>query len=424
MMRIIANLVWKEVRELLTLRTLTPFIAVLVIFLFIGRALRGERTKANAPQPVLVVVPDSSRFADTIIRRLKEENFSVTVTNVTKEQARKQAQQDGFSLLLVLPESLDYRIDRFQPVLIEAYAILKGFSFTQTMRSVKVKAAFARINSELTAYNLKRLIPDIPGENIQNPIQTSEFVILRDRMAAGSAEAVQGMALAQTFIIPLILLMVLLYASQTLAASIGQEKENKTLETLLTVPINRVTIVVGKMLGAVLVAVVFSLMFMLALGYYTTAFAEGVPSRTPDMSIALRLGLTLSPEAIFLLSVTLFLAIVTALALATLLALLSEDARGAQAALTPLMMLCLLPYFFTMFFNIQTLSLPLKILLFLIPFSYPFLIPQAILFGNYPLIIGGLVYMTIFSAVTIFIAARFFSSDLVLTTRLRFRRQR
>lgn len=423
-MRIIANLVWKEVRELLTLRTLLPFIAVLVIFLFVGHSLRGERAKAQTPQPVLVVVPDSSRFADTIVNRLKEENFSVTRTTAAKEQARKQAQEEGFSLLLVLPESVDYQIERFQPVVIEAYTILKGFSFTQTIHSGKVKSVFSRINSELTEYHLKRLLPDIRAENIQSPVQTGEFVIISDRVAAGSPEAVQGMAMAQTFIIPLILLMVLLYASQTLAASIGQEKENKTLETLLTVPINRVSIVIGKMLGAVVVAVVFSLVFMLALGYYTTAFAEGVPSRTPDMSLAVQSGLTLSPEAIFLLSVTLFLAIVTALALATLLALLSEDARGAQAALTPLMMLCLLPYFFTMFFNIQALSLPLKILLFLIPFSYPFLIPEAILFGNYPLIIGGLVYMAIFCGVAIFIAARFFSSDLVLTTRLRFRRRR
>ncbi|MEO0023503.1 MAG: ABC transporter permease, partial [candidate division WOR-3 bacterium] len=237
----------------------------------------------------------------------------------------------------------------------------------------------------------------------------------------GSPEQAQGLLLGQTFLVPIILLLVIIYASQMIAASIGQEKENKTLETLLTVPVSRVLIVAGKMLGAAIAAVVISAVFMLAMGYYTTGFAEG-RTEVPSAGIS-GLGLSLTTEGVVVLGITLFLAIMAALALATLLAVFSEDAKSAQANITPLMMLCLIPYFFVLMFDISTLSLPLRLLVLAIPFSYPFLVPQALIFGNYRLIIFGIVYTGLFAVILVLLAAWFFQGERVLTARLRLRRR-
>lgn len=142
-----------------------------------------------------------------------------------------------------------------------------------------------------------------------------------------------------------------------------------------------------------------------------------------NFSLLYELGLNFTPEALTLIGFTLLLAIIAALALATLLAVFAEDVKSAQTVITPLIILCLIPYFFTMLLDVNTLSLPLKILLFAIPFSYPFLTPQALIFGNYPLILFGIGYMALFSALAIIITARVFSTDYLLTARLRLRRR-
>lgn len=273
-MRIIGTIVVKEIRELLTRRMLLPFVAVMVLFLFIGRAIRGEEKKASAPQPLLVLIQDRASVTDTIISRLENSGFLITRTDVSKDQALKIAQEENFSALLVLPEGIDRQLTNAEPVTVEVYTILKGFSFARTIRSVKVKSTIARINTELAKKLLQNLVPDLSAENIQQPLKTDEYVVLKGRTAQGSPEMVQGVVISQTFLIPIVFLMVIIYASQMIAASIGQEKENKTLETLLTVPINRVSIVIGKMLGAVIAAVVISAIFMAAMVYYATAFSQ------------------------------------------------------------------------------------------------------------------------------------------------------
>jgi ABC-2 type transport system permease protein len=422
-MRVIGTIVFKEMRDLLTRRMLLPFFAIMIIFLFIGRAIRGERKRAGSPQPALVLVSEESEMTDSIISRLAKSGLLITRTSETKEQAIARAEKQGWGLVIILPESIAERSGRFEPVTIEAYSLIKGFSFAQSLRMFKIKSALTQINSEFSRRYLGRIAPELNPENILNPLKLDEYVILKGRVAPGNPELIQGLVISQTLLIPIVLLMVIIYSSQMIAASIGQEKENKTLETLLTVPLNRVTIVLGKMLGAAVAALVISAIFMVAMAYYGSAFSEGRSGMPVDGAIAHQLGLNLTTEGLILIGITLFLAILTALALATLLAVLSEDAKSAQAAITPLMVLCLLPYFFTMFFDIQTLSLPLKIFLLAIPFSYPFLVPQALIFGNYSLIGFGLAYIALFALVTVLIAARLFTSDLVLTARLRLRRR-
>ncbi len=423
-MRVLGTIILKEMRELLTRKMLVPFFAIMLLFLFIGRAIRSERKKAGAPEPALVLVRAASAIADTIVSRLQQSGLLITRTQEETQSAIERAQKEKFALLIVLPESLDERFARFEPVTVEAYSIIKGFSFAQSIRGVKVKSALAQINAELSRRQLKKIAAGLEPENIQNPLKTGEYVVVKSKVARGSPEIIHRLVISQTFLIPIVLLMVIIYSSQMIAASIGQEKENKTLETLLTVPINRVAIVLGKMLGAAVAAFVISAIFMVAMAYYTTAFSERPQEMPVNTNIASTLGLNLTPEGIILIGITLFLAILAALALATLLAVFSEDAKSAQAAIAPLMILCLVPYFFTMFFDIQTLSLPLKIFLLAIPFSYPFLVPQALIFSNYSLIFAGLVYITLFAAVTVFVAARLFNSDLTLTAKLRFRRQK
>jgi ABC-2 type transport system permease protein len=133
-----------------------------------------------------------------------------------------------------------------------------------------------------------------------------------------------------------------------------------------------------------------------------------------------KLGLTFDSTGYVVLGLALFLAILVALALAMILGVLAEDFRSAQNMIMPLMFMVMIPYFVSMFADLNTMSLPLKVFLLLIPFTHPFLVPQNLYLGNYTMIAAGLGYMLlVFVSLTVF-AARVFSSDKILTMKLRF----
>jgi ABC-2 type transport system permease protein len=316
-------------------------------------------------------------------------------------------------------------VDSLRGGTVEVYSVVTGFSLVSMMKKLKLKTLLDKVNDRTAQARLARAYPGVKSASLLAPLNEREFVVLKGRVAEGSPQVLQGLVMSQTFMIPILLMLVIIYSSQMIAVSIGQEKENKTLETLLTVPINRVAIVVGKMMGAACVAVVISGVFIVAMAYYMGSFMgdEAAVAGQAGANVMADLNLGLTVQSYVLLGVALFLAVLCALSLATLLAIFADDAKSAQVAITPLMMLVLLPYLFGMFFDVQTASLPIKVLMYVIPFSYPFLTPKAVFFGNYGLVFAGFGYMALFATVCIVAAARIFSSDRILTAKLRFRRK-
>jgi ABC-2 type transport system permease protein len=421
---VIGNILKKEVKELLTRQLLIPFITIMVVFLFIGRAVRGEKEKAKSPQRVLVADFDRSQLSQDIIKTFQLSGLLVIEASGDEASVLNQAKKEGIALAIIIPQGLAQNLSDLKPAEIKVYNLLKGMSVARVIRSVKLKTILAAINKNLTLQHLKKAYPQVLPENLLSPLRAQEYVVIKERKALGSPELLEGLLTAQTFMIPIILLITIIYVSQMIAASIGQEKENKTLETLLTVPIKRVQIVVGKMLGAVVVAIIIAGIFLFAFSYYIGSFGEfGSVDRQVGSNLTEELGIGIKLKSVLLIALSLFLAILSALALATLLAIFAEDAKSAQAAITPLMILCLIPYFFTMLFDIEQVSLLIRVIVYLIPFSYPFLTPKALIFGNYPLIVFGFIYMALFSIVTIVIAARLFNSDRIFTAKLQFRRR-
>jgi len=89
-----------------------------------------------------------------------------------------------------------------------------------------------------------------------------------------------------------------------------------------------------------------------------------------------------------------------------------------QTLTVPVSVLALIPMFLVMFRDFSTLPLPLKGLLFAIPFSHPMMAMRALLFDDYLLVLGGIIYVVFFAAALIAVAVWIFSTDRLLTGRL------
>jgi ABC-2 type transport system permease protein len=90
----------------------------------------------------------------------------------------------------------------------------------------------------------------------------------------------------------------------------------------------------------------------------------------------------------------------------------------------PLTMLFVFPMLFTMFTDIYSLPFPLMIVLLAIPFTHPMLASNVAFTGDYLTAVMGIVYMSIFTIVVLYIAARIFGTEKILTAKLKFRKLR
>jgi len=107
-----------------------------------------------------------------------------------------------------------------------------------------------------------------------------------------------------------------------------------------------------------------------------------------------------------------------------ILGALASDIKSAQTAVMPLMFSLLIPYMMTMFTDINSFSLPLRLLIYAIPFTHTFIANSNMIFDNLPLYFGGLAYQLLFLIVIMFFAVKLFSGDRIFTIRLNFGKKR
>jgi ABC-2 type transport system permease protein len=414
----------KETKELINAQLIFSLIFTFFLFYLMGTLAQGEMAKAAAPQEIAVLDLDSSELSRGIMNGLSSANFKViALTTEDRQSAIEQARESGASLLLVIPRGFGKSVLELNSMSIDTYYFIRGFSMSATSASGMVKAVIATVNNYISDTYIKERLPGVNPEELKNPVRNKDFVIVKDRIAEGSPAEVSSFILSQSTFLPIILMLIIVYSSQMVISAVAMEKENKTLETLLTVPINRNYIVVAKMLSSGIVGLVTAGIYMVGFRFYMSGFMGNVPTSGQIDTVVQKLGLAFTPQGYLVLGVSLFLAILCGLAMAIILGVLAKDLKSAQGLLMPIIFLALIPYFISLFSDFNSLSWPVKVLLWIIPFSHPFLASQNILLGNYPPVFYGIVYMFVVFAILVFLAARIFSSDQVLTMKLQLSRR-
>jgi len=419
------NLLLKEIKDMLTAQLIISLLLMMAIFYFIGGVTKKEAEKAAGKQKISILDQDSSEFSQRLLAGLQTMNFEVEKIKAADQAAAVDIARAGdTNLLVVIPQGFGESVAKFETKEIQTYTFMRNFSIMGTRTSGILKGVISAFNTYLSDDFLKKKIPEFNPQNLKNPIKSKDFIIIKSRMAEGSATMIAGFVASQSIIIPVILMMILIYSSQMVISAIAMEKQNKTLETLLTVPISRATIVSAKMLAAGLAGLLSAAIYMVGFRSYMGGVMGGIANAPGVSQVVQKLGLALDAKALVVLGVSLFFAILCALALATILGVLAEDFRSAQSLIMPMIFLIMIPYFISMFTDLKSLPLPVKIFLLAIPFSHPFLATQNIFLENYGAVVFGILYMALFFAVMVVIAARIFSTDRVLTMKLRWRKKK
>jgi ABC-2 type transport system permease protein len=260
-------------------------------------------------------------------------------------------------------------------------------------------------------------------------VAPAEHVIIGDRSAETPAIAVMSFVSQQTTFIPIVLFLVIVFAAQMIATAVATEKENKTLETLLSYPVTRTAIVTSKMVAAGLVALLSAAAYMLGMQQYMSGMEASMGGGTESAAAASaaamqQLGLTYGPTDYLMLGLTLFASILVALSIAIILGAFAESVKSVGSLITPLMVLILVPYLLTLIVDLSVMPDAVRYAVMAIPFTYPFVTGPALFLGNYGLVWWGIAYQLVWFAVFAAIAARVFSSDRILTMKLSFGRKK
>ncbi len=424
-MRKFIALVKKELQELLTLQMILPLVVIVGVFYFIGQVVNSETQKTQNELAVAVVDMDHTAASEGVVKVLEQTGFQVRLSDVDTDKTVEEARNKNEKAVLVIPEHFDAEIQKGNPQKIQIHTIFKNFSVTGSISSQRLDAAITAINDAVANSLIAQKIPGTDPTSIKKPVQTDDFVVIGDKQAHISPSAVAGFITSQTTFIPIVLFFVIVFASQLIVVSVAAEKENKTLEVLLSSPVSRQSIVAAKLFAAGIVSLLMAGVYIFGMRSYVGGLtgAESSFSDPTIQSAIQTLGLQFSVSDYVVLGICLFVSILAALALSVILGSFAEDTKSAQGLIAPLMIMVLIPYFLTLFLDISTLSPTLRWLVYAIPFSHTFAAAPNLILGQDSQVWMGIGYLTVIFIIFVLIASKIFSSEKIFTLKLNFKRR-
>lgn len=412
----------KELKELVTLHVIAPMVVTVVVLNVVGKIVSVERTRASKTQSVAVMDLDGTTASGFALEALSSSGFAITKVEAQPvPQALAAAERARWNALVVIPEGFGQGLEDLKPQKLEVYAILHSLSLASSLKTLDVPRAAAAVNERMSTRLIAAGVKDVPPEFLRRPVSSADGVWLRGRLAKVPIGHVIGFIQSQTALIPVVMLMVIMMSAQMVATAIVNEKENKTLETLLSLPVDRNSIILAKLSAAAFVAFLFAGVFLLAFRFYMTDVVGDMAAAAgarPTLEALAQLGLTLGPSGYLLLWTSLFFGILCALAIAMILGLLAEDVKGAQIAVMPILVLVMIPYLLTVMMDVETASPAVRWLVQAIPFSHPFLASSNILTGRLWPVVAGAAYEAVVFLFFVTLATKLFASEALFTAKL------
>jgi ABC-2 type transport system permease protein len=430
MPRELRNIVVKELREIF--RDPRLFLGIIIVpVLMLPLMGSGVRVASEAAQQQLahMEIAVLNFDAQDGVHNLSDLFYAVlagtnaTVRNLTMASADEAVtwiQENDVSTLVVLPGNFTETILAGHSAPIELYQVLRSYAVTEAAGAERVAAAVASFVSIVTAQRLAGAYPGVPPGDLLAPVSMKESSVTQGRILEVAPTRLINAVAMGSLLIPLSVALMIVLASQLAATSVAMEKEQKTLEVLLTLPIHRVNILLGKLSGTIMVSLIGTVAMLLSFTYYMGSF---VPQDTASVDLAAA-GLAPDLMGYAFLAASLFLSMVAAMALSVLLAAYTKDVRSAQSLSGIIYIPVFIPAFLLMFSPVEILPPVMQGIIYAIPFSYSSLAAQAIYTKSYAAVAWGILYQVVFTAVVLWIAARFFASEKVLTARLTLRRKK
>lgn len=438
------NLLKKELSELITKQAIISMVFVLVLFVFMGQIMGHSMEEGFDTSTLNICIKDDSDFTKNVIDRIKaDETTELNIVDIQSDNYYNELERLDLKYVVIIPEGYgDTIVNEKKPgQLIFASKVSLGFS--AAMSSISSSDAVSTIVDH-SADEAMESIYGLTAEDvalITSPATTVEFSAANGRSVEVSAAAVSSIVMMESMIAPFAIFFLLLLASQMIMTAISTEKIDKTLETLLSTPVSRMTVLTAKMVAAIISALLNAVFMIVGFGIYMVSIMGGAMSgatngaanisdiagmtNVPDAGALTdvlstadaisQLGFSLSGADILLFGLQLFLTLAIGLSISLILGATATDVKSVQTLVMPIMIAVMIPFFVTMFMDFGAMPTAAKVIMFLIPFTHSYIALTNLMSGDMIMYWGGLAYQIVFFAVCMFLAVRMFTSDKLFT---------
>ena len=393
----------------------------LIIYPALGKMMQFGFESATKETQVAIVNFDNGDYGELLIKALNvTPNVTVTVISAgSVEEALKKAVEAEHNVLVVIPSNFSEGIESNEVATVQIYGVFKGLSsgMAESVSEGRINAVINVLSEEIARLKVARLGVSNPGA-VLHPIRAESKSYFMGRVVDVPPTVVSQVLSSQSVSLPLIVFLMVTITAQMSAGAVAAEKENKTLETLLTLPVKRTTIVASKISGTAVMGLVAALAYMIGLRSYLGTFQV-------DTGISLEeLGLGLTPEGMALFALIVFLTIIFALSLAMLLAVYAEDVQSANTVVSSVILPLAFPAFMLMFVDLTQVPTVARYALLALPFTHPIVAYRYALTGDYSSMLLSVAYLSVIALVTLYMTARIFSSEKVLTAKISWGKKR
>jgi ABC-type Na+ efflux pump permease subunit len=390
----LADIVWKEIldafRDRRTMAAIILFPIVLVpLSLNIPFFLMSP--KRNPPRVGLLQLDPSAGNLTSMLRAIED----IQVVDIPVGQnVTELISKNIFDLVLVIPENFTQIIlSGGQGSLLVVYDATNTRSTTGVSIVESVRSRYSDIIVE------ERLERINVNPNIIEPVDLKLSSI---REVTG-AQAFAGM------MVPYFIGIVSVIAGASFATdTTAGEKERRTLEALLTMPVSRVRIVIGKFLGVLILSVISVLFDLLGVAIGTSVLT----SLFAEMSMAPGTAqLNISPGNLFIIAVSALLISMTGDAILMIVCIFAKSFKEAQQYSSVLTTAFTIPMIAVMFISPSILEN-----LIAVPIYGPIVVMRNAVFNILAptQLLFCLITSLFYLAVLLFLAIRLFSSERVL----------
>ena len=430
------NLFKKELSELINKQMIISLIATMAIFMILGSVMTesisdiSEETKSVT---INISDRDKTEFTGNLMKSLEELNSETTELTIKTFETEGDdyaaiLSENDIENIVIIPEGFTAALDKTEQPELIAVSRMKSAA-TLSNLNVDNSSAIALIEQSISDTIANDTgMSDSQYKLMNNPVIITENTVIDDKSAAVSTNSIISKISMQNMILPIIVFVLIMLTSQMLMSAISNEKLDKTLETLLSAPVSRLSVLGAKMLAAAVVALLNAVAYMIGFSKFVSGAsdtlseeAESLANKGLTVDEALeQLGLSLGFTDYLLVGLQLFFTIMICLSISLILGALINDSKNAQNMLMPIMMMAMVPYMISMLTDINALPTVIRLLVYAIPFTHTFSAIPNLMFGNTSLFFIGLGYQIIIFAVCIFFALRLFMSDKIFTISLNF----
>jgi len=388
-----------------------PLILYPLMGLIISQAFTSvsEKTKTGT---ILVVDMDNSNISEYLINSLNRSGLHVILKHSEPNISSLDSNVLG---VIIIPKNFGEDFLNGARPTVTVYSVINGVSISEQglMSYIFGVVGFMKEALKYLLAQMNGIDPNL----ISNPFTENRKIYVRNWGKLMTDQDLNAI-FTQVMFWPWIMFSMVISVVQLSATFLGEEKEQKTLEILLTFPVRRTTILFSKVVGSGILAVLAAIFYTVGFLIYMNSFSTMIGQ------IGLTIQLSFDPVSIILTGLIFFLALLFSAALGLTVSVIAQDTKSAESLATAVIMPTMLVAFIVMFMDISSLPTYLQLILYAFPYTYLMQGLKYVYIGRYQFFIVGIIDNLVAAILMLSLISRIFTSERILTMKIRFGRSR